>query len=120
MSENYKYTIAEIAYLNERAGKFYFSRDSLKFFRQTRGDFRVRNLKCGRVFVFAPRPFGISFAEFNPKTGAVDSRGSAVELFTGRDLRSFEDINDYLRAVENWERVKYQVYLIPGIEPAED
>jgi hypothetical protein len=70
-----RYTLAEIAAANEAAGKFYFSRDTLKFFKQKRGDFKVRHI-AGRVFVFAPSRWdghlmGYSLAEFNPETGEL-------------------------------------------------
>jgi hypothetical protein len=70
-----RYTLAEIAAANEAAGYFYFSRSTLKFFNQRKGDFKVRHV-AGRVFVFAPSRWdghlmGYSFAEFNPATGDI-------------------------------------------------
>jgi hypothetical protein len=71
-----RYTLAEIAAANEAAGNFYFSRDTLRFFNQRKGDFRVRHV-AGRIFVYAPsvregRLMRYSLAEFHPETGRLD------------------------------------------------
>ena len=68
-----RYTIAEIAAANEAKGGFYFSKDTLKFFKQKRSDFKVKHI-AGRIFVMAPSRWdghlmGYSVAEFNPETG---------------------------------------------------
>ena len=46
-------SIADIARRLEAAGSHYFDRDTLRFFGQTRRDFRARYLKDGRLVVYA-------------------------------------------------------------------
>jgi hypothetical protein len=72
-----RWTVADIAAANERAGGHYFDRATLRFFGQTRGSFRVYQ-GGGRVFVFSTAhrrwdyPGLSSFAEFNAETGRID------------------------------------------------
>ena len=89
-----RYTIAEIAAANNRAGGHYFDRDTLKFFGQTRRMFRAIH-KAARVFVYAAHygqgkfSVGYSFAEFHPATGRLSPMG-----LTTRSMRQFlEDTN---------------------------
>ena len=81
-------TIAQIAAHNQRAGNHYFDRDTLKFFGQRRGDFRVRKID-GRVIVYcrvhrgwntAPEHGIATLAEYNPETGEVSTPEDADDL----------------------------------------
>lgn len=99
-----RYTLAEIAAANEAAGNFYFSRDTLRFFKQKRGDFKVKHI-AGRVFVFAPsrwdgKLMGYSFAEFNPATGDIskpkEHPGTCWKL---------SDVEDFLDSLKQNEAV---------------
>jgi hypothetical protein len=97
-----RYTIAEIAAANEAAGRFYFSKDTLKFFGQTRGMFKVRHV-AGRVFVIAPsrwngRLMGYSFAEFHPETGEI---GHPKEC----DSSKLVEIENFLDSLKQKEAV---------------
>ena len=70
------YTLSQIKNHNKDSGFYYFSKDTMKFFRQKFADFSVR-LAADRVFVMAPlRPrgefLGYSFAEYFPATGEVN------------------------------------------------
>jgi hypothetical protein len=83
-------TIAEIAAHNARTGGHYFDRDTLRFFRQTRRDFRARTLADGRVVVYAYAhrcwdglDFGgkpSSLAVYDPETGDVSTPADKEEL----------------------------------------
>ena len=97
-----RYTLAEIAAANEAAGQYYFSRDTLRFFKQKKGDFKVRHV-AGRVFVFAPsrwdgRLMGYSFAEFNPATGDISKPKEHRDTF--KNLLEVEDFLDSLKQNE--------------------
>ena len=81
-------TIAEIAEHNARSGGHYFDRDTLRFFGQTRRDFRAR-MVGGRVIVYARThrgwdlapDYGVSsLAEYNPETGEVSTPADAGEI----------------------------------------
>ena len=81
-------TIAEIARHNEQAGGHYFDRGTLRFFGQTRGDFKAKRIG-GRVIVFAYAHKGwnigfsgrpSSLAEFDEKTGNTRTPADADEL----------------------------------------
>jgi hypothetical protein len=92
--ETRKYTVAEIADHNESAGYKYFSRGALKFFKQTRKSFRV--IHYGeRVFVYAASNRSgytfFSFAEYNPKTGAVDNVSKPEGVYSWRSVQQIED-----------------------------
>jgi hypothetical protein len=94
-----RYTLAEIAAANEAAGNFYFSRDTLKFFNQRKGSFKVRHV-AGRIFVFAPSRWdghlmGYSFAEFFPETG--DIRKPKDHPGTFRNEYAVEDFLESLK-----------------------
>ncbi len=84
-------TIHDIKRANEAAGRYYFSRDTLKHFGQRVKDFKIRKAG-GRVFVQAAmshngRYMGETFAEFDPQTGkmshpaGVDRTKQAVSEF---------------------------------------
>ena len=68
-------TIQEIADANADAGRYFFSKATLKGFGQRLSDFEVMEDKSGRVWVFATSrktnaPTGYTtFAEFNTETG---------------------------------------------------
>ena len=81
-------TIAEIARHNEQAGGHYFDRGTLRFFGQTRGDFKAKRIG-GRVIVFAYAHKGwdigfsgrpSSLAEYNETTGETRTPADAQEL----------------------------------------
>jgi hypothetical protein len=62
-----KYSIQQIAAANEAAGGFFFSKESMKFFNQTRRMFKMVEAG-GRMFIYAPsywdgRLMGYTFAE---------------------------------------------------------
>ena len=81
-------TIAEIARRNEQAGGHYFDPGTLRFFGQTRGDFKAKRIG-GRVIVYAFTHNGwnigfsgrpSSLAEFDEKTGNMRTPADADEL----------------------------------------
>jgi hypothetical protein len=100
-----RWTVADIAAANERAGGRYFSRENLKASGQTRGSFTVYHY-AGRVFVFAPGywhgrpsgktgPVGWSIAEFLPDTGRTRSVPGKYEA---RDrLKSPDDVRAFIK-----------------------
>jgi hypothetical protein len=97
-----RYTIADIVAANEAAGRFYFSKDTLRFFGQTRGMFKVRHV-AGRVFVIAPsrwdgRLMGYSLAEFDPATGELNKPKEMQ--FAPRTKLATEDFFDSLKQKE--------------------
>jgi len=78
-----------IASDKQRGGRF-FSRDTLKFWGQTLRDFRRVRLDDGREAVYSRRlggskdwgyvyPGVYSLGVFNPETGRVDGRSSAID-----------------------------------------
>ena len=80
-------SIAEIAAHNERAGGYYFSRETLRFFGQTRKDFRSRYLPDGRIIVYSRAHRGwnigggvVSLAVYDPETGLTHSPADADEI----------------------------------------
>ncbi len=78
-----RFTVAEIASRNAAAGRHYFDRDTLRFFNQKRGDFRVYHVG-GRVFVYGKgRPWTLG-------TGSVHVWSIAEFDTTDSDLRSFD------------------------------
>ena len=83
------YTLSEIKAHNERIKHYYFSRDTMRFFGQRMMDFKVRHV-AGRVFVYAPRKQGWSFAEYDPKTGIIKG-------IIGCDTKA--DIISYLKSL---------------------
>lgn len=73
-------TIAEIAAKNQEAGGHYFDRGTLRFFGQTRKDFRARTLKDGRIVVYSRQHRGwdigggiVSLAVFDKVTGDTNT-----------------------------------------------
>lgn len=94
-----RYTISEIAAANEAAGNYYFSKDTLQFFKQKRGDFKVKHI-AGRVFVFAPsrwdgKLMGYSVGEFHPETGEVNKPREHMNTFY--NLTQVENYFDSLK-----------------------
>jgi hypothetical protein len=75
-----KWTLAEIRAANERAGHYFFSRDTMKFFGDTMRSFAVRHIG-EKVYVQRVRPMrdrdgrnmgGVGdMREFNPETGDI-------------------------------------------------
>lgn len=89
-----RYTIAEIKRINQQAGHYFFSRDTMRFFGNTMKDFKVRTIvpfhwpDQVEVYVLACNhnaPVGadrMSVYRFTPETGdisKVDLSVSAVE-----------------------------------------
>lgn len=78
-------TISQLAYLDETHGGYYFSRATLRFFGQTRRDFRVKRLSDGRIAVYSRHgKHGVkSCAVHNPQTGTLDHADEAARGETG-------------------------------------
>ena len=82
------YTIAHIADHNQRSGRHYFDRSTLKFFGQRRSDFRVKTLDDGRIIVYAHAHRGwdikatqpVSLAVYDPETGDVYSPSDKEDI----------------------------------------
>ncbi len=92
-----KWTVAGIAAENEASGGYYFAPGTLRFFGQSRGEFRVYQ-GGGRVFVFAEAHRGwdmpglSSCGEFNPETGSIDSLDhpdGIGEQWTREELKTY-------------------------------
>lgn len=75
-----RWTLAEIKAANERAGFYFFSRQTMKFFGDTMRSFAVRHID-GKVYIQRVRrpknaPQGYQWAgelrEFHPDTGDID------------------------------------------------
>ncbi len=59
-------TIYDIKRLTAETSPYFFSRNTLKFFRQTLRDFRVYKQVDGRYKIIAPMPVGETIRYFNP------------------------------------------------------
>ena len=80
MSNIRKWTLSEIKAANERAGNYFFSRDTMKFFGDTMRSFAVRHID-GKVYIQRVKPMydrggrsmgGVGdMREFNPATGTI-------------------------------------------------
>lgn len=98
MTTTKKYTISEIAAHNKETGHFFFSRDTLKFFGQSKGMFKVLHLG-ERVFVYAlANHGGYSIAEYNKHTGEVFPLSkSTLKDLAGEELKTPEIIKRALK-----------------------
>jgi hypothetical protein len=101
--EQKQWTMEEIAEANTKAGRVYFSENTMNGWGQKLDDFTV--IHSGkRVFVWAPNPAGvdedsISFAEFDPKTGYMTSaRVRDGKQFVGVYHRGEKD--EFLAGIE--------------------
>ena len=104
-----RWTVASIARRNSEAGRHYFDRDTLRFFNQTRRDFRVAHI-AGRVFVYGQgrdwggeiqgnpiRPWSV--AEFYPETGYTHTVDAIPDSLTFDRNTTAAQIRLALRAV---------------------
>lgn len=108
-----RWTLSEIRQANLEAGRFWFSRDTLRHFGETMQSFGVRNIN-GRVFIVRVKPQrdrdgknmgGVGkWYEFDPATGEVGLALTPEEIATVQGLDT-SDSADYRRHVE-WSNEK--------------
>lgn len=93
-----RYTISEISAHNKEKGNYFFSKETLSFFKQTKSMFKV--VHCGeRVFVYAKAGHtGYTIAEYNKDTGDVSPVSRfKLESLAGGELNSPEVIKKVLK-----------------------
>ena len=75
-----RYTLSDIRRINGESGRYFFSRDTMRFFGDTMKSFGVRHID-GRVIVYRkrfPRYLAIIDAwEFHPQTGDINGLTSS-------------------------------------------
>ena len=59
-------TIYEIKQRTQETSPYFFSYETLKFFKQTMSSFKVYKQEDGRFKIIAPAPYGNTIRYFNP------------------------------------------------------
>jgi hypothetical protein len=111
-------TLSDVKAANEAAGRYFFSRDTMRFFGDTIKSFAVRHIG-GRVFVErtrapanAPSPADAramigELREFDPATGEIGLVLSGDALADVERLRALKAAGWYARVVRNgWTVVR--------------
>lgn len=105
-------TLADIKAANEAAGRYFFSRDTMKFFGDTMRNFAVRHIG-GRVFVERVRAPGNApdratgeamvgaLREFDPATGEIGTELRGDALYDVKRLRELKEAGWRAKVVRN-------------------
>ena len=65
-------TIYDIKRLTAETSPYFFSRNTMRFFRQRLSDFKVYKQDDGRYKIIAPMPCGNTTRFFNPKNNELE------------------------------------------------
>jgi len=65
-------TIGQIKKLTAETAPYYFSKDTMRFFKQRMSDFKVSKCEDGRYQIQAPSNYGTSVRYFNPGNNELE------------------------------------------------
>jgi len=88
-------TISDIAWMTSETSPHYFDRDTLKFFGQTMGSFKVRKSPKGKIFIFAPGKYGTwSFRQYVPSKIVGKAQ---LRIIPRSSMFKLREIESYIR-----------------------